>query len=172
MKVDLFWVSLVSIGYVYFGYPLLLITGLLGRRRPVLKGSLTPTLSVIIPAHNEESVIEKKIQNVLALDYPRDRVEIRSGERRFGRPDGGYCSPLRGEGVRLLAHPEQRGKSAIQNELVAQSSGEILVFTDADCLLSRDAVSRVVENFADPRVGFGHGAGSVSQYSRHGCGQE
>jgi glycosyltransferase involved in cell wall biosynthesis len=151
--IALFWVCLAIIAYVYFGYALLLASGLLGRRRPVHRGSAVPTISIIIPAHNEESVIDKKLQNVLALEYPRHRVEILVGSDGSDDRTEDIVRRYPPEDVRLIAHREQRGKSATQNELVAHSSGEILVFTDADCLLARDALAQVVENFADPRVG-------------------
>jgi cellulose synthase/poly-beta-1,6-N-acetylglucosamine synthase-like glycosyltransferase len=151
--IALFWACVAIIAYVYFGYPLLLASGVLGRRRPVLKRRVCPTISVIIPALNEEWVIEEKLQNVLALDYPRDRVEVLVGSDGSDDRTEDIVRLYAPQGVRLIAHSQQQGKSATQNELVAHSSGEILLFTDADCLLSRDAVSRVVENFADPRVG-------------------
>jgi cellulose synthase/poly-beta-1,6-N-acetylglucosamine synthase-like glycosyltransferase len=151
--IALFWVCLAIIGYVYFGYVLLVASGLLGRRRPVHKGSAVPTISIIIPAHNEESVIQKKLQNVLALEYPRHRVEVLVGSDGSDDRTEDIVRRYAPEGVRLIAHHEQQGKSATQNELVAHSSGEILVFTDADCLLSREALAQVVENFADPKVG-------------------
>jgi glycosyltransferase involved in cell wall biosynthesis len=151
--IALFWVCLAIIGYVYFGYPVLLASGLLGRRRPIRKGSAAPTISIIIPAHNEESAIDKKLQNVLALDYPRASMEVLVGSDGSDDRTEDIVRRYAPEGVRLIAHPQQRGKSTTQNELVAHSAGEILVFTDADCLLARDAVSQVVGNFADPRVG-------------------
>jgi glycosyltransferase involved in cell wall biosynthesis len=149
----LFWVSLAIVGYVYFGYPLLLASGLLGSRKPHCKKRMTPTISVIIPAHNEEFGIEKKLQNVLALDYPRSRLEVLVGSDGSDDNTDDIVRGFAPEGVRLITHPRQRGKSITQNELVANASGEILVFTDADCFLSPDAISQIVCNFADPSVG-------------------
>src|SRR3979411_924296 len=135
----LFWTSLTLLGYVYFGYPLLLVLGLLGRRKPVQMAKGLPTISVIVPAHNEESGIEAKIENLLALDYPRDLTEILVGSD--GSTDGTeeIVKQYASRGVRLIASKVQRGKSSIQNDLVNYASGAILVFTDADCLVARDA---------------------------------
>ncbi len=73
----LFWLFLSLIFYVYFGYPLLLfILSKLHPAPPVHKADITPTVSLIIPAHNEEKVIAQKIENSLTLDYPREKLEI------------------------------------------------------------------------------------------------
>lgn len=146
-----FWVSASVIAYIYAGYPLLLATGVLARRKPVQRGPIRPKLSVIIAAHNEESVIAAKLANVAAFAYPLELVEVLVGA------DG--CSDRTAAIVRgrdwavLYEGATQCGKSAVQNELVNRSSGDILLFTDADCFAAPDAVSTVIENFADPTVG-------------------
>jgi len=72
----LFWIAAVVIGYTFLGYPLLV--GVLARfkERPVARGDVTPFVSLVIPAYNEASVIARKIDNSLRLDYPGDRLEI------------------------------------------------------------------------------------------------
>ena len=78
----LFCACLATMAYVYFGYPLLLWLGMLGRRRSIRLESasvLAPMITVIVAAHNEESQIEAKIRNVLDSEYPRDRLEILVG---------------------------------------------------------------------------------------------
>lgn len=149
----LFWTCLAVIGYVYFGYPLLLVSGLLGRRKLVHRGTDLPTISIVVPAHNEESGIAAKIRNLLALDYPRDLMQILVGSD--GSTDGTEAIVERyaSQGVRLIASKAQRGKSSIQNDIVEHASGDILIFTDADCLMARDAIRKLVRNFADPHVG-------------------
>lgn len=141
------------IAWVYFGYPLALSMGLLGRRKRLVRAAFTPTISIIIPAHNEESGIEAKLRNLLALEYPREKVEILVGSDGSADRTQEIVERFAGEGVGLVSFPQQQGKSAIQNGLVALASGEILVFTDADCLLSVNALRCIIENFADPRVG-------------------
>lgn len=148
-----FYISLAAIAYIYFGYPLALHFGLFGPRRAFYRAGIRPTVSIIVPAHNEESGIEAKLRNLLALDYPRERVEILIGSDGSSDRTEEIVRRFAGEGVGLISFPKQLGKSAMQNGLVATASGEILVFTDADCLLPRGALSRLVENFADDRVG-------------------
>ncbi len=149
----LFWCCAALIAYVYFGYPLLLRAGLLGRRQPLQNGAIEPTISFIVPAHNEDTVIEDKIANLLALEYPRERIEILIGSD--GSSDGTEEIVRRhaADGVGLISFPQQLGKSAVQNGLVAAASGEILVFTDADCFLPPEALRRLIHNFSDSRVG-------------------
>jgi cellulose synthase/poly-beta-1,6-N-acetylglucosamine synthase-like glycosyltransferase len=151
----LFCACLAAVVYVYVGYPLFLSMGVFGRKRKQAfpRGSAQPSISVIVAAHNEESSIDAKLTNLLALDYPRDLVEILIGSDGSSDRTEDIVSAFAHEGVGLISFPKQQGKSAMQNGLVAAASGDILVFTDADCLLSRDALSFLVENFADPRVG-------------------
>lgn len=149
----LFWVSFAIVTYVYFGYPILLRLGLLGRPKKVWRGFVQPRVSVIVPAHNEENIIEAKIANLLGSDYPRERVEILIGSDGSSDRTEEIVRSHAPEGVGLVSFPQQQGKSAMQNGLVACASGEILVFTDADCLSPPGTLRCLIENFADSRVG-------------------
>ncbi len=150
----LFWLLAFVILYVYLGYPfLLLVLSRLRPAPPVQKADITPTVSLIIAAYNEEKVIAQKIENSLALDYPQDKLEIivasDGSTDRTNEMVGAYA----GQGVKLVAlHPNQ-GKSSAQNQAVAEASGEILFFTDANVTLRLDAVRRIVANFGDDQVG-------------------
>jgi cellulose synthase/poly-beta-1,6-N-acetylglucosamine synthase-like glycosyltransferase len=149
----LFWLCFAVVAYVYFGYPLLLKSGLLGRRKIWRRGRAQPLLSVIVAAHNEESVIETKILNLLASDYPGELLEILVGSDGSSDRTEDIVSKYRSSGVGLISFPQQQGKSAMQNGLVAAASGSILVFTDADCTFPAQALRHLVENFADSRIG-------------------
>jgi len=148
-----FWVCLALIAYVYIGYPVLLASGILGKRRPVHVASVAPAISVIIPAHNEEKGIRNKLSNLLSVDYPKDKLEILVGSDGSSDRTEAIVEEFADSGVRLVKSRERIGKSAIQNELVTRSSGAILVFTDADCLLAPNALGLLVQNFADPTIG-------------------
>jgi len=149
----LFWGSLAEIIYVYFGYPALLRCGLLGHRIDFVRRRVLPSISVIVPAHNEESTIEAKLHTLIACDYPRELVEILVGSDGSSDKTEDIVQRFRHEGVGLISFPRQQGKSAMQNGLVAAASGEILVLTDADSTVHPGALRQIVENFADPRVG-------------------
>ena len=130
-----FWSCLALILYVYVGYPLLLLSGLLGRRRPVRRGPALPFLSVLIPVHNEEKAIAAKLDNVLSADYPPDCREILVGDDASTDRTESIVRSFARENLRLISGRSRQGKSAIQNELVAHAAGSVLVFTDADCFL-------------------------------------
>jgi cellulose synthase/poly-beta-1,6-N-acetylglucosamine synthase-like glycosyltransferase len=149
----LFWVSFWEIAYVYFGYPILLRVGALGRRTDFARGKVLPSISVIVPAHNEESTIEWKLNSLIGADYPRELVEILVGSDGSSDKTEGIVERFRHEGVGLISFPRQQGKSAMQNGLVAAATGEILAFSDADSLVPRTALRQLVENFGDSRVG-------------------
>jgi cellulose synthase/poly-beta-1,6-N-acetylglucosamine synthase-like glycosyltransferase len=146
-----FWTATALVLYVYLGYPLLLVSGILGRKQPWSRAQICPSVSILIPAHNEEAAIGAKLANLAALCYPSERIEVLVGND--GSNDRTEEIVKRHADVTLYSTPMQMGKSAIQNELVRRSCGEILVFTDADCLMGSDALAQVVSNFADHNVG-------------------
>jgi cellulose synthase/poly-beta-1,6-N-acetylglucosamine synthase-like glycosyltransferase len=158
----LFWFCAGIIVYVYAGYPLALASGLIARiRKPQARSDLParlPSISVIVAAHNEESAIEKKIQNVLASNYPRELVEILVGSDGSSDRTEEIVRKYAADGVGLISFPLQQGKSAIQNGLVAMASGELLVFTDADCEFGSLALAALAAHFCDAQVGLVTGA--------------
>jgi cellulose synthase/poly-beta-1,6-N-acetylglucosamine synthase-like glycosyltransferase len=148
----LMW-SAVAVGaYVYVGYPLLLWAVGKTVERPVHKAPITPSVTVIIAAHNEEQQLAAKIKNTLALDYPQDRIEIIIASD--GSTDGteDVAARFEREGVGLLRLP-RCGKMQALNQAVARSASEILVFTDANAELERRALKELVAPFADIEIG-------------------
>lgn len=150
----LFWLAAGVVFYSYLGYPALIqLAARLWPAPPVREDDSTPMVTVVIAARNEEVCLEQKLRSVLALDYPRDRLEVLVGSD--GSTDlteaiaGGFAK----DGVRLLALPGPRGKAAVLNDTVAVARGEVLVMTDARQTLAQDAVRRLVSCFADPAVG-------------------
>jgi cellulose synthase/poly-beta-1,6-N-acetylglucosamine synthase-like glycosyltransferase len=157
----IFWVSVGLILYVFAGYPLLL--WLLQRmfRRKQRRDDEQPTVSLLIPAHNEAAVIAEKIANSLALDYPSDRLEIvvasdgsTDSTAQIVHRLAQASTPGR---VRLLDFPVNRGKIAVLNDAVPLAEGDIVIFTDASSMLAPEAVRRLVANFADRSVGAASG---------------
>jgi cellulose synthase/poly-beta-1,6-N-acetylglucosamine synthase-like glycosyltransferase len=151
-----FWLSLAGLVWTHLAFPLAVAAMARLRPRPVARAPIEPTVSLIVPVYNEEGVIEEKLENALALDYPRDRLEIvvasddstdRTHElvRRFAQ-----------RGVRLL-HCPRGGKVAAQDRAVRETSGEIVAFGDANVVWERDALRELVAPFADPRVGMACG---------------
>ena len=148
-----FWVSVSLLVYVHFGYPLLLLA--LKRLRPkeVRRGSVTPTVELVIGAFNEENVIREKLENCLALDYPPDRLRITVASDASTDGTHAIVQEYAGQGVRLVVAPRRRGKAANFREIVPELAGDILVFSDAGSLYRQDTLRRMMSNFADPEVG-------------------
>jgi cellulose synthase/poly-beta-1,6-N-acetylglucosamine synthase-like glycosyltransferase len=134
---------------VYAGYPLLLVVLAQLRPRPRRRAPLLKPITVIVPAHNEEAVIEQKVRNVLGGSYPGHLLEV------IVASDGSADRTVelaRRAGATVLDLPRS-GKVAALAAAAADARGEILVFTDADCFLEPHSLAELVANFADPAVG-------------------
>jgi len=153
----LFWTLLVLIFYCYLGYPLLIwgLSKFIGR--PVHKSSIFPSVSIVIAAHNEEDVIKAKLENLLNLDYPRDKIEILIGSDASSDKTNQILQSYQEPRLRLFIHRDRRGKMKTVNELVANARHEIIFFNDARQLIDRDALKNLVANFADPSIGCASG---------------
>lgn len=152
----IFWTSLAALVWTHAGYPL--AAGLLARvrGRPVREGDPgTPSVSVIVAAWNEEAVIERRLENLLALDYPRERLElVVASDASTDRTDELVQAVAEREpSVRLIRCP-RGGKVDAQNRSVRQTSGEILAFSDANATWAPDALRALLRPFADPEVAY------------------
>jgi len=149
-----FWILSGLVAYVYVGYPLLLVIVRAARgRRAVAAGDHEPPATLIISAYNEESVIEGKLRASLALDYPRENLEIVVvSDASTDRTDE-IVQSFAAEGVKLLRMPQRGGKTLGLNAAVAQATGEIIVFSDANAIYDTQAVRLLARTFADPEVG-------------------
>jgi cellulose synthase/poly-beta-1,6-N-acetylglucosamine synthase-like glycosyltransferase len=114
---------------------------------------ITPAVSLIISAYNEEKVIRRKIKNALALDYPADQLEIIVASDGSTDKTCAIAREYATQGVALYHHSERRGKNGALNGAASQIRGEILVFTDANGMFQRNAIRELVRPFADARVG-------------------
>jgi biofilm PGA synthesis N-glycosyltransferase PgaC len=149
-----FWVLLALVCYTYLGYGMLLYLILRLRkkkRRREFSGE-KPSLAFIIPAYNEEDFIARKIANTLSLDYPRDRLRVILVAD--GSNDATASIAAGTEGIFISDDVERKGKAAALNRGVALSGDvDILVFSDANTLVNRDALNLLVRHYADPEVG-------------------
>jgi cellulose synthase/poly-beta-1,6-N-acetylglucosamine synthase-like glycosyltransferase len=136
--------------WVYAGYPLAL--SMLGRLRPRprRRAPLEASLAVLVAAHDEEEVIADKIANVRDADYPSELIELIVASD--GSSDQTVEAARRAGATRVLDLPRV-GKLTALNRAVEASTGELLVFTDADSLFERATLRELVSNFADPEVG-------------------
>src|SRR3954470_14465832 len=126
----LFWLSFLFICYVYFGYPVLLALARQVMSRRIRKQYWEPPVSIVIAAYNERERLEKKIQNCLSLDYPKDKLQIIVS--LDGSTDGseflvrGFAS----QGVTVVKSRSHRGKAAALNSAMAHATGDVVVFGD------------------------------------------
>jgi cellulose synthase/poly-beta-1,6-N-acetylglucosamine synthase-like glycosyltransferase len=148
-----FIAAIALMAFIYAGYPAMMLALSFVFRRPVRSADITPRVSIIIAAYNEERDIEAKLKNTLALDYPRDRMEIIvASDCSTDRTDE-IVSRFKEQGVTLSRQPDRFGKTVAQRSAVKVSSGAILVFSDATTRYEPDALRKIVRNFADPEVG-------------------
>lgn len=157
VAVVLVWLSLGTLAYVYLGYPLLLaLVGLFARRSKASLGYL-PKISVLIAAYNEETGIQKKIEQTLTLEYPPDKMEIivlsDGSTDRTDEIVKSFTDPR----VRLFRAPQRMGKTNAQNLGVETAQGEVLIFSDATTVYHPLALQYLTSNYADPKVGAASG---------------
>jgi cellulose synthase/poly-beta-1,6-N-acetylglucosamine synthase-like glycosyltransferase len=139
--------------YTYVGYPLFVT--LLSFLRPVRATDLkhTPTVSMLIAAHNEEAGIEKKLQQTVALDYPADKLEILVlSDGSVDRTDE-IVKSFPDPRVRLVRVEPRKGKTNAQNFGVREAKGDVLVFSDATTIYHSQAIRKLAANYADSHVG-------------------
>jgi cellulose synthase/poly-beta-1,6-N-acetylglucosamine synthase-like glycosyltransferase len=148
-----FWISLITLIYIYIGYPCLLTIVAAIKSKPVSKRQIELPVSIIVPAYNEEAVIRVKIENLLSLEYPREKVEFIIVSDGSSDNTVKIASEYRKKGITVIDFPQRRGKPAILNDIVPKVKGEIVIFSDASSLLSKKSISKLVRNFNDPDVG-------------------
>lgn len=157
-----FYISLILILYTYIGYPLLMMLLLkFKKERPVNKKEITPYISIVIPAYNEEKSIGAKLNEVINLNYPRERMEVivvsDASSDRTDEIINGFLS----QGVKLFRMEQRSGKIAAYRKALPLLKGEIIVFSDATSILSTNSLIHLISNFNDETVGC---AGGVLTY--------
>ncbi|MBI2203765.1 MAG: glycosyltransferase [Candidatus Rokubacteria bacterium] len=160
MIVDtLFWLAALAVGYTWVGYPVLVTALGRWRRPPAPSRRRLPRLTVIVAAYNEARCIAAKLRSTLRQRYPWDRLEVivvSDGSTDATDEIVAHYPDVR---VRLLRQDTRSGKSLALNRAVAASSGDVLVFTDANALFGPEALARLAAPFEDPRVSLVSGQG-------------
>lgn len=162
-----FWLCAGGVLHTYLTYPISLIgweaargaladlrylAGRRDRRRPQEPLTL-PFVSLVVAAWNEADVIGEKVKNSLALEYPKEKLEIVVGSD--GSDDGtdDIVSSFEDSRVRLSSAKERAGKVSVLNRTIPSATGDIIVLSDANTMLDPAAVRKLVRHFSDPRVG-------------------
>ena len=172
----LFWIALFIVFYTYLGYGILLYL-LVKVKELFVKSPVRslppenelPEVTLFITAFNEEEVVDEKMENSLALDYPTDRLHI------VWVTDGSND----GTNERLLTHwngkatllfqPERQGKTAAMNRGMKMVDTPIIVFTDANTMINREAIREIVKAFQDPHVGCVAGEKRIAVQTKDGA---
>jgi biofilm PGA synthesis N-glycosyltransferase PgaC len=172
MKIKyIFWFAAALVGYSYLGYPVWLWLRSRWAPRPVRRSSgpssdrgsaAVPAVSAVMVVRNEEAVIARKLENLLTLDYPQEKLDIvvvsDGSSDRTPSILAGYAGDSEvGIRVRILMKPVSQGKAAGLNDAFKLATGDVLLFTDARQQIESGALRLLIENFADPDVGAASG---------------
>ncbi len=147
------WTAFGLVGYVYFGYPLVLWCLARLRPRTVSTDAITPSVTLLISAYNEEQAMKSKLDNTLCLDYPRDKLQIIVVSDASTDGTDQIVRSFEDQGVILLRMPIRGGKTVGLNAALTLATGDIVVFSDANILYRPDMLRNLVKGFADPSVG-------------------
>jgi cellulose synthase/poly-beta-1,6-N-acetylglucosamine synthase-like glycosyltransferase len=166
-------VALFAYSYALYPLALRLVAPASRPRVPRAVDAEWPSVSLTIPAYNEEARIRDTLDAVLALDYPADRLQIVVISDASSDRTDDIVREYSGRGVELLRLPSRRGKSAAENAAGFVVRGEIVVNTDASVRLLPDSLKRLVQAFDDPTVGVASGRDvSIGDVAREGNGGE
>jgi cellulose synthase/poly-beta-1,6-N-acetylglucosamine synthase-like glycosyltransferase len=149
----MFWICAFLMVYVYVGYPVL--ARVLGRLldRQVARAAVRPTVTVVVTAYNEQKGIKDKLDNLVALDYPAELLDIIVASDASSDDTDSIVRAYGDPRVSLLRVEGRQGKTECQNQAVRAARGEVVLFTDATTEIDRGTLVAMVENFADPQVG-------------------
>lgn len=149
----LFWFLLSLLILSYFGYPIILTLLAYFRKKRHLVKDIEPTVTLLISAYNEEKVMQQKIENTISLDYPRDKFEILLILDGCVDRTKEIAEQYIDRGIKIIEQKSRRGKVAGLNLAVPQAKGEVIVFSDANSMYKKNAIRKLVRNFADEKIG-------------------
>jgi len=164
----LFWIAFVIIAYSYILYPMILPLLVKAFGRKIGKNDVFfPSVAVIIPVYNEEAVIRAKINNILALDYPPERLSIFVGSDCSTDTTHDIVRSMTNPQIHLWIAPCRGGKTEVLNYLVPTlKQMDVVLFTDANTMHDANSLKMLVRSFVDPTVG-GVAGHIMHQASKH-----
>jgi cellulose synthase/poly-beta-1,6-N-acetylglucosamine synthase-like glycosyltransferase len=148
-----FWFSLIILVYTFAGYPLWIYLRSRLHPRPWRQEPMLPSVSIILAVHNGGTLLRQKVDHLLSLDYPRDRMEIVIISDGSTDDTDDILKEFSDPPVRSIRCSERGGKAAAVNQGVRSATGEILVFVDIRPRIESRALQLLLSNFADPSVG-------------------
>lgn len=154
-----FWIAILSVLHSYLFYPFIIniVDRIKNKIEPILYSNIEdyPYLSIIIPAHNEIAVLNDKISTILLSNYPSDKYEILIGSDCSSDGTDEIIEQLAAKHncIKPFIFKQRQGKPAILNQLVPQSKGSILIFSDANVMLDSETLKELARCFCDNRIG-------------------
>jgi poly-beta-1,6-N-acetyl-D-glucosamine synthase len=150
-----FWISLMLLIYTYFGYGILLFIIVKFKsifvRKKLFSLDKLPRVTLLVSAYNEQLYINQKIQNSLQLDYPSDKIQFLFVTDGSDDKTPEIVSEYKQ--IQLMHQPQRQGKIMAVERAMPEVTGEIVVFTDANTLLNKEALQNIVRHFANDKVG-------------------
>lgn len=159
----LFWLCVLLVAYVYAGYPLLLTILASVRPKPKTRQRISPSITLLIAAYNEEHVIARKIENSLSLKYPKEKLQILVAADGSDDKTPEIVRSYASQGVQLSYIPPRSGKSAAISRAMSEAKGEIIAFSDANNFYPEEYLEEIIQPFADPKIGAVSGAKQIVQ---------
>ncbi|MDO7612630.1 MAG: glycosyltransferase, partial [Crocinitomicaceae bacterium] len=152
----LLWSFITPVIYTYVIYPFVTIS--LAKRvkeKDTTPPSLTPKVSILIAAHNEELVIESKIKSILLSNYPKEHIEILIGTDKCTDNTDEIIQRYTKSDITLkhVKFSKRSGKITIINSLIKDAIGEILILTDSNVIFTENTINALLKHFSDPKVG-------------------
>ncbi len=148
-----FITSCLSITYIYILYPVILQIIAMLKVDLINKREIYPSVCLLICVYNEEDVIEEKIKNSLSLEYPQDKLEIIVASDGSTDRTNEIVSLFNDSQFRIVLYSKREGKIGVIIKTVPTITSEIIVFSDANTMIEKGAIKRIVKNFYDPKVG-------------------
>lgn len=163
-----FWTSIFLLFHVYVGYPLTLFLIAAIAKKPWTQSSITPSVTLLVVAYNEEAVLRQKIENCLALEYPKSQLSILVCSDGSTDRTNEILKEYQ-DRIFRVCFLERSGKAAVIEKVFTKIPTEIIVLSDANTFLENDAIEKLVRNFADESIGAVSGKVTlVSKATAHG----
>ncbi len=152
-----FWTSVIAVGFAYVAYPVLLSVAarVFGRRPepPLVADDDLPSVTLLIAVNNEAAIIKARLENAVAIDYPRDRFTVVIASDGCTDDTDAIVRSFASQGVILDSLPERRGKAATLNRVIPSLTSDVLVFSDGNTFTEPDSVRKLARWFVEPSVG-------------------
>lgn len=154
LKMELiFWFFSILVIFIYLGYPSTLSIISIFKKKEYEKHDFFPKVSILIPAHNEETVIEQKLKNCFNLDYPSGSLEVILILDNCTDNTKNIAFKFADKNLKIIEQKVRSGKMAALNKAVPEAQGEILIFTDANAFFKNNAIETLIKYFKNSDIG-------------------